>query len=326
MKEPIYIDLVSDYAFKRIFGSEPNKDLLISLLNELFRGRKSIVDLSYEKNEHVGDSEEMGTVIFDLMCTAENGEKFVIEVQRTPQINLKKRVLYYSSKIIADQAPKGKRRDWNYAITEVYIVVLMDGFTFSNAEESEAVLHDICLCNRGTGEVFYDDLGFIYVQLRNFTKKEAELGNDLDRWLFVLRNMSTLDKISTYLRKPIFEKLFQIAEYARLNKEERAMYNVSLKRKWDAEAVRQYQEQEHQKQLTEAIQKAEKAAIDRGIEQGIKQGIEEGRDQGIEAKSRDVVENLITELKLSDETIAEIVKVSIDFVKKIRTNLEQDKK
>ncbi|MGE8430245.1 MAG: PD-(D/E)XK nuclease family transposase [Sphingobacterium sp.] len=250
--------------------------------------------------------------------TADNGEKFVIELQHKPQINLKKRVLYYSSKIIADQAPKGKRRDWNYAITEVYIVVLMDGFTFSNAEESEAVLHDICLCNRGTGEVFYDDLGFIYVQLRNFTKKEAELGNDLDRWLFVLRNMSTLDKISTYLRKPIFEKLFQIAEYARLNKEERAMYNVSLKRKWDAEAVRQYQEQEHQKQLTEAIQKAEKEAIDRGIKQGI--------EQSIEAKSHDVIENLITELKLSDETIAQIVKVSIEFVKKIRTDLEKDKK
>jgi len=81
MSEPVYIDLVSDYAFKRIFGSEPNKDLLISLLNGLFRGRKSIVDLLYEKNEHVGDSEEIGTVVFDLICTADNGEKFVIEVQ-----------------------------------------------------------------------------------------------------------------------------------------------------------------------------------------------------------------------------------------------------
>ena len=112
MSEPVSIDLVSDYAFKRIFGSEPNKDLLISLLNGLFRGRKSIVDLLYEKNEHVGDSEEIGTVIFDLICTADNGEKFVIEVQRTAQINLKKRMLYYSSKLIADQAPKGKRRAW----------------------------------------------------------------------------------------------------------------------------------------------------------------------------------------------------------------------
>lgn len=334
MSEPVYIDLVSDYAFKRIFGSEPNKDLLISLLNGLFRGRKSIVDLLYEKNEHVGDNEEIGTVIFDLICTADNGEKFVIEVQRTAQINLKKRMLYYSSKLIADQAPKGKRRAWNYAITEVYIVVLMDGFTFSQVDESSTVLHDICLCNRDTGRVFYEELGFIYVQLRNFTKVEAELEDDLDRWLYVLRNMSKLNKIPVYLKKTIFEKLFKIAEYAKLNKEERAMYDVSLKRKWDAEAVRQYQEQ----QLNEAIQKGLETGIEQGIEQGIetgikqgietgiKQGIEKGIERGAEEKSYVVVKNLINELKLTDDIIARVAGVSLDFVKQVRADLAKDKK
>ncbi|MNI52049.1 PD-(D/E)XK nuclease family transposase [compost metagenome] len=212
--------------------------------------------------------------------------------------------------MIADQAPKGKRRAWNYAITEVYIVVLMDGFTFSQVDESSTVLHDICLCNRETGRVFYEELGFIYVQLRNFTKVEAELENDLDRWLYVLRNMSKLNKIPVYLKKTIFEKLFKIAEYAKLNKEERAMYDVSLKRKWDAEAVRQYQEQ----QLNEAIQKS----LETGIEQGIERGAEE--------KSYEVVENLIHELKLTDDVIVRVAGVSLDFVQKVRADLARDKK
>ena len=112
------------------------------------------------------------------------------------------------------------------------------------------------------------------------------------------------------------------------------MYDVSLKRKWDAEAVRQYQEQ----QLSEAIQKGIQTGIEQGIEQGIekgiKQGIEQGIEQGVEqglergaeAKSYDVVENLITELKLTDDIIVRVAEVSLDFVQKVRADLARDKK
>lgn len=114
-----YIDPLVDVAFKKIFGSEPNKDLLISFLNELFRGRKRITDLVYNKNEHPGDNDEIGGAIFDLLCTGDDGENFLIEVQRSSQANLKQRMLYYASRLISDMAPKGKRQDWGYAITGV---------------------------------------------------------------------------------------------------------------------------------------------------------------------------------------------------------------
>ncbi|WP_238387283.1 Rpn family recombination-promoting nuclease/putative transposase [Sphingobacterium olei] len=161
-----YIDITTDYGFKRIFGSEANKDLLISFLNELFCGRKVIQDLYYNKNEHVGETDDIGAVIFDLTCTSIDGSQFIIEVQRTPQRNLKRRMLYYGSKLIADQAPKGGRKGWNYAISEVYVIVLMDGFPMPGRDGSEDFLHDICLSKRGSGEVFYEDLGFIYIEPR----------------------------------------------------------------------------------------------------------------------------------------------------------------
>ncbi|MDF2514845.1 MAG: hypothetical protein K0R59_141 [Sphingobacterium sp.] len=297
---PVFIDPTTDYGFKRIFGAEPNKDLLISFLNELFCGRKHIVDLVYDKNEYVGDGQEIGTVIFDLTCTAADGKKFVIEVQRSSQINLKKRMLYYGSKLISDQAPKGGRKEWNYSISEVYVIVLMDGFVFPKETESSPVLQDICLCNRETGETFYEDLGFIYIQLLNFVKEASELVSDLDRWLHVLKNMSSMNKLPPYQRKPIFKKLFKIAEYSKLNKEEREMYNVSLKRKWDAAAVRQHQEQE----LAEAIQN--------GIAQGIAQGIEQGAHQ----KAVETASNL-KKMGLPMEKIAKATGLEMEEIEKL---------
>lgn len=253
MEKPRYIDPTSDFGFKRIFASEPNKDLLISFINELFRGQKTVVDLSYDKNEFVGDTDELGSVILDLTCTASNGERFVIEVQRTSQFNFKRRMLYYGSKLIADQAPKGKRKEWAYDISEVYVIVLMDGFAMPGSEHTEQYLHDVCLCDRDTGKVFYDHLEFFYIELVNFVKEESELQTDLESWLFVLKNMSRLDKIPVYLRKPIFEKLFQIAEYSKLSKEEKAMYDVSLKRKWDNKAVLDFAKEEGRKEEAIAI-------------------------------------------------------------------------
>ncbi len=89
-----YIDPLVDFAFKKIFGSEPNKDLLIDFLNEVFRGRKQIVDLVYNKNEHPGDLKDEGAAIFDLLCTGDKGEQFLIEVQRGRQGFLKN-ALYF---------------------------------------------------------------------------------------------------------------------------------------------------------------------------------------------------------------------------------------
>jgi|SRR6185437_9548790 len=242
-----YIDPLVDFAFKKIFGSDPNKDLLIAFLNEVFRGRKHIVDLIYNKNEHQGDLSSEGAAIFDLLCTGDNGDQFIIEVQRGRQGRFKERALFYTSRLISNQAPKGKRAEWGYDITGVYLVALLEDFTLSNNPANE-YLHDICLCNRDTGEIFYDKLGYTYIELRKFVKTEKELETDLDRWLHVLKNMNRFEKIPVYLRKPIFEKLFSIAEYSNLTKEEKAMYDSSMKYKWDNKNVREYEVQQAKKE------------------------------------------------------------------------------
>lgn len=97
---------MTDFGFKRIFGTEPNRDLLIAFLNEVFKGRKQIVDLLYSKTEYNGDTTHEGGAIFDLLCTGTGGERFIIEVQRSKQDNFKQRALFYTSRLISEQAPE----------------------------------------------------------------------------------------------------------------------------------------------------------------------------------------------------------------------------
>ncbi|QEC80323.1 Rpn family recombination-promoting nuclease/putative transposase [Mucilaginibacter ginsenosidivorax] len=238
-----YIDPLVDFAFKKIFGSELNKDLLTAFLNEVFRGRKHIVDLVYNKNEHPGDLKDEGSAMFDLLCTGDNGERFIIELQRAKQGYFKERALFYTSRLISDQAPKGKRNAWGYNIAEVYLIALLEDFTLEDSPPN-SYLHDICLCNRDTGEIFYDKLGYTYIELGKFVKEDIDLDTDLDKWLYVLKNLSRMEKIPVYLRKPVFEKLFSIAEYTNLTKEEKTMYDSSLKYKWDNKNVIDYARQE----------------------------------------------------------------------------------
>jgi predicted transposase/invertase (TIGR01784 family) len=287
-----YIDPLVDFAFKKIFGSEPNKDLLIAFLNEVFRGRKHIIDLVYNKNEHHGDIKDEGAAIFDLLCTGDNGEQFLIEVQRGRQGNFKERALFYTSRLISDQAPRGRRSVWAYNLTEVYLVALLEDFTLQISDGKE-YLHDICLCNRETGEIFYDKLGYTYIELRKFVKADSELETDLDKWLYILKNMNRMDKIPAYLRKPIFEKLFSIAEYTNLTKEEKTMYDSSMKYKWDNKNVLDY-------------------ALKEGMEKGMEKGIEKGKFEKAVAIAREMKKDglpLIQISKFTELSIEEIEKL-----------------
>ncbi|MBC7553233.1 MAG: PD-(D/E)XK nuclease family transposase, partial [Taibaiella sp.] len=234
-----YIDLLTDFGFKRIFGSEPNKDLLIDLLNSVLSGRKHIVSLEYNKNEHTADSNEEGSAIFDLSCTGEDGEKFIIEVQRGRQGNFKQRAIFYTSVLAAAQAPKGNRKGWAYQLPEIYFIALLEDFSV-DANSDGRYVQDICLANRNTGTVFYEGLSYIFLELVNFAMREDELKSDLDKWLYVLKNISRMDKMPLFTRKTIFEKVFSIAEYVNMSKEEKTMYNSALKRKWDNQNVLDY--------------------------------------------------------------------------------------
>ena len=226
--EERYISLLTDFGFKRIFGTAPNKDLLINFLNSLFDGRKVIKSLKYSNSEHVGDIYTERKAIFDVYCESEDGEKFIVEMQNASQKFFKDRSVYYSTFPIREQAPKGDT--WNYKLNPVYTVALLNyDMKDETAFDMNEISHHVQLCDTATKRVFYDKLEFIYVEVAKFNKTENELVTPYDKWLYALKNLSSLNERPVALRDKIFDRLFQVAEIAKFTPVELKEYEDSLK-------------------------------------------------------------------------------------------------
>lgn len=315
-KKPVFIDPTTDVGFKRLFGDKEN---LKNFLNIIFRGRKDIVDLSYSSTEHVGSAEDIGTVVFDLMVTTGTGEEIIIEMQTTKQTNLKERMLYYASKVISDKAPLGNRRGWGYALPEVYTIVLMDRFRLPGSDGFE-YFHDICLCSRDTGDIFYEGLGFIYLELANFVKSEEESTSDLDKVFFMLKNMPNLEKLPRMFNSGVFQRFFQLAQYAKLTKEEQAMYDRSLRNKWDAEAVRLNIIEEKAQARADGLREGREEGREEGRQQGREEGRQEGRQEAYAEAYAMHLESARKMLKRGDDIaeICEILGLTTEEVEKLK--------
>ena len=224
--EDRYISLLTDFGFKRIFGTAPNKDLLINFLNCLFDGRKVIKDLKYNNSEHVGDIYTERKAIFDVYCESVEGEKFTVEMQNASQKYLKDRTIYYSTFPIREQAPKG---EWDFKLNPVYTVALVNYDMNEEAFDQQTISHQVQLCDTATKQVFYDKLEFIYVEVTKFNKTEDELVTLYDKWIYALKNLAKLTDRPAALRDKIFDRLFQVAEIAKFTPTELREYEDSLK-------------------------------------------------------------------------------------------------
>ena len=225
--EERYISLLTDFGFKRIFGTKPNKDLLIDFLNSLFNGEQVVKDVTFLNSEHVGDVHTDRKAIFDVYCENEHGEKFIVEMQNAYQTYFKERSLYYATFPIREQAQKGE--GWNYKLKHVYVVALLNYDMSDPAFSDDTINHDIGLLDKQTHRVFNDKLTFKYVEISKFNKRIEELKTNYDKWLFVLQNLSRLDRQPEYLQTAVFNRLFAEAEIAKFTRAELREYEDSLK-------------------------------------------------------------------------------------------------
>ncbi len=232
-----YINPFTDFGFKKIFGTEANKDLLIDFLNELLSfENQEIKDLTFKKNAQLPENEKERKVIYDLFCENEKGEKFIVEMQQAKQTYFRDRMLYYSTFSIIEQAPKGKikapetgeEKSWDYNLKAVYVVAILN-FKIPWANKMEGkLLSRNKLLDVEDKRIFYDKLTFITLELPYFTKTLDELETNFDKWLYVLKHLETFDRLPEKIKTKIFEKLLSVAEYAKLTQEERLEYELSL--------------------------------------------------------------------------------------------------
>ena len=243
-----YVNPFTDFGFKKLFGEESSKDILMAFLGALLPEQGNIKTINFVTNERLGASQEDRKAIFDLYCQNDKGEKFIVELQKAKQEFFKDRSLYYATFPIQEQALVG---DWNFQINTVYTICIMD-FVFDK-ENPDLFLRDIRLVDVNTKEIFSEKLRFIYLEMPKFRKKEKDLVTNLDKWLYVLNNMYLLDKIPAKIREKIFLAFFEKAEIAKYTPVERDAYQKSVKATRDFKNV---------------------------VETGIKDGIEIGKEIG----------------------------------------------
>jgi predicted transposase/invertase (TIGR01784 family) len=289
-----YINPFTDFGFKKLFGTEPNKDLLIDFLNQVvLPDQRKIVDLTYKQNENQGATKFDRKAIFDLYCIGPNGERFIVEMQKAKQNYFKDRTVFYATFPIQEQAQQGT--DWDYRLSEIFTVGILD-FVFSDEKiktqpendllnempANKEVRHVVKLKDQKC-QIFYDKLTFIYLEMPNFTKTEDELVTTYDKWLFVLKNLPTLTKRPKNLQEKVFVRLFETAEIAKFSNKEKEQYEESLKTYRDLKNV-----------------------------------IDTAKDEGkIEEKSMGIIEAL-KEGTLSIESIAKIFRTTVDYVINIK--------
>lgn len=236
-----FINPFTDMGFKRIFGQEINKDLLIDFLNALLKGERRVKDIRFLDKELLPEYENDRSLIYDIYCTDENGEQFIVEMQNREHVNFRERTLYYLSQAIARQGEKGT--GWQFDLKAVYGVFFLN---FRLSDLPQKLRTDIVLCDRDTHELFTDKMRYIFLELPLFDKEENECETDFERWIYVLKNMETLQRLPFKARNAVFQKLEQIVDIAALSKEDRMKYDESIKVYRDKLAIMAFERQKGQ--------------------------------------------------------------------------------
>jgi len=257
-----YINPYTDFGFKRLFGTEGNKDLLVDFLNCLMPTKHQIVDLTFKNVEQQGGITSDRKAIYDIYCHGANKDMFIVEMQKAKIKFFKDRALFYITFPIREQAQKG---DWDFKLLPIYYIALLD-FEYDEHEEIRKFDRNVQLRDED-GFVFYDKLGFRFLQMPYFTKSENELETHSDKWCYFLKNLENFDNIPLVLNEPLFDKAFKTAEIAAMSEIERSEYEQS-------KLV--YSE------LKSAIDTAKETAKEEGFNKGVSLVAKEMKNNGID--------------------------------------------
>ena len=308
--ESKYIVLMVDWSFKKIFGTEVNKDILIEFLKVIFP-QYAISDITYVPTEQLGIMEDDRKAIFDVLCRTVDGKTFLVEMQRGYQKHFFERALFYTSfpimkqgkKALAEEA-KGNR-PWDFSLDGVFFLGILN-FKYEDDEMTE---HRYRLMEATSKKLMTDKLEFVFVEVEKFDKGEDELETDLDKWLYLLKNMSSLLERPERLRDRIFTKLFDVAELAQLDDKDRTNYIKSMNTERDT-----------YNQIEYARETGREEGREEGHKVGKEEGLKEGREKGAKQNSCDIAKRML-EKGIDIETISELTGLTAEEVSRLKEEM-----
>jgi len=287
-----FADPKNDLAFKKIFGNEKHKNILISFLNAVldFKGDREIVDVKLVNPYQVPKIPELKETILDIKAKNKKGESFIVEMQKKDLGDFAKRSLYYTSKAYVSQLDKGK--DYS-KLKKVYFIGILNFNIFENKNYISRHL----IINQETSTQDLKDFEFTFIELPKFNKELNELETILDKWIYFIKNAENLEMIPKEFKNQEFKEAFEIAKQTAWNKEELEVYEyIALK---EADEIN-------------ALRTAERKGEKRGLEKGLQKGKEEGRKE----KAIEIAKNLLD--VLDSKTISEKTGLSIEEIEKLK--------
>ena len=322
-----FADPKNDLAFKKIFGNEKHKNILISFLNAIldFKDEKTIVEVALENPYQVPKIPELKETILDVKATNKNGDNFIVEMQKKDLGDFAKRSLYYTSKAYVSQLPKG--HDYS-TLRKVYFIGIVNFEIFDNKDFISRHL----IINQETKKQDLEDFEFTFIELPKFHKNLNELESILDKWIYFLNNVVDLDFIpKEYESIEEFKDAFQIVTQTAWNKHELEVYEYMSLKEYDEinarktainkavkKAVKEASKYAKEEGLKEGLREGIEKGMEQGMEKGIEKGMEKGMEKGQKAAKIEIAKNLIDILDL--ETISKKTGLSVEEIKEINRN------
>lgn len=262
-----FIDPTTDFGFKKIFGDEANKDIIMGFITDVLELATPLLDIHFKDKEQLPEAEEERSGIYDVYCQDLMGNHFIVEMQKNRIPFVTDRMIYYSTFPITAQAKKGSKhvtysepsfeptfigevatvpygnktaavaKPWDFRLSEVYCIAVL-GYALNGS--TTAVNRNRIRNDQAPHAPFSDKLQFVTLELPFFdeTKPEYSLDRRVNKWLFFLKYLPHLKEIPDFFKgDAVFEKAFEVARYAKLTRKERRRYALNIKRMRDTYAV-----------------------------------------------------------------------------------------
>ncbi|HJK86916.1 MAG TPA: Rpn family recombination-promoting nuclease/putative transposase [Candidatus Megaira endosymbiont of Nemacystus decipiens] len=298
-----FLDPKNDVAFKRIFGSEDNKNILIRFINDILglKGAeevKSVQFLSPVQDPEISCKKQS---VVDVLCKDQSGVQFIVEMQVAPQVGFEKRAQYYASKAYSRQLNKGQRDDGKYYnLKEVVFIAITDYVVFPNKKDYKS---DHVILDKKTYEHDLKDFSFTFIELPKFKKDKVEqLETIVEKWCYFFKHAdetSEADMKKIIEGDEVIEHAYEALNQFNWNEQELLLYEQERKRVLDNYNAELY-----------VIEQAERKGMEKGMEKGKKEGLEEGMEKGLEKGKLAIAKNMLLQ-KFDLDTISAVTGLSL---------------
>jgi len=223
-----FVDIKNDIAFRKIFGNENKKEILISFLNAVlgFTGKNKIVTVTILNPFQLPDLIKYKTTVIDIKATDQNDHYYIIEMQVADKENFPKRIQLYTSKAYTLQIVKGD----GYHLLKPTIFIGILNFNFL---ESKTYLTKHIICNPKTREQVLKDFDYNFIELLKFEKEIVDCKNLVDKWIYFIKNAENLVVIPDGINDNGLKEAYHDADLMTWTPNELELYDYAKMRERD---------------------------------------------------------------------------------------------